>query len=126
MDNQNQPNYPNQCFPQYNQSQQGYQQQQQPIYPQQGYQQYGYQAQPTMPKPNNNLVWAILSTVCCCLPFGIASIVYASKVDGLYQAGDYVGAQKAADNASKYAIISAILGVICIIIEIIYYAAKYS
>ena len=33
-------------------------------------------------KPESYLVWAILSTVCCCLPFGVVSIVYASKVDG--------------------------------------------
>ena len=25
----------------------------------------------------SNLVWAILSTLCCCLPLGIVSIVYA-------------------------------------------------
>ncbi len=32
-------------------------------------------------KPDNFLVWAILSTVLCCLPLGIVAIVYANKVD---------------------------------------------
>ena len=30
----------------------------------------------------NNLVWAILTTLFCCLPLGIVSIVHAAKVDG--------------------------------------------
>lgn len=64
------------------------------------------------PKPDNYLVWAILTTVCCCMPFGIVSIVYASKVDSLYIAQQYVAAQQAADNAKKWAIISAISVVI--------------
>ena len=53
---------------------------------------------------------AILSTVCCCLPFGVVSIVYASKVDGLYRAGLYDEAQRASDEAKKWAIISAVVG----------------
>lgn len=61
-------------------------------------------------KPDSYLVWAILSTVCCCLPFGIVSIVYASKVDGLYRAGLYDEAQRASDDAKKWAIISAVVG----------------
>ncbi len=43
-------------------------------------------------KPNNNLVPAILVTLFCCLPFGIASIVFAAQVDSKYAAGDYAGA----------------------------------
>lgn len=57
---------------------------------------------PPSPKPNNFLVWAILSTLFCCLPFGIVSIVYASKVDGLWYAGDYTGAQDAASKARTW------------------------
>ena len=45
------------------------------------------------PKPDNYLVWAILSTLFCCLPLGIASIVFAAQVDGKYNSGDYAGAQ---------------------------------
>lgn len=57
---------------------------------------------PSMPKPNNFLIWAILSTLFCCLPFGIISIVYASKVDGLWYAGNYVEAQDAASKARTW------------------------
>ena len=69
-------------------------------------------------KPDNNMVWAILCTLFCCLPLGVVSIVYASKVDDLYKAGDYQGAQNAADNAKQYAQYSLICG---IIIGVIYF-----
>ncbi|MDR3260971.1 MAG: CD225/dispanin family protein [Tannerella sp.] len=60
------------------------------------------------PMPENYLVWAILTTVLCCLPFGIASIVNATKVSSVYATGDYAGAQKASRDAKKWAIWSAV------------------
>ena len=39
----------------------------------------------------------------------MVSIVYASKVDGLYRAGLYDEAQRASDEAKKWAIISAVV-----------------
>ncbi len=59
-------------------------------------------------EPDNYLVWAILSTILCCIPFGIVSIVYSSRVSGLWSSGRYNEAQEAANNAKKWAIISAI------------------
>jgi hypothetical protein len=50
---------------------------------------------PVSPPPNN-LVFAILVTVFCCLPFGIAAIVYAAQVNGKAQAGDMAGALESA------------------------------
>ena len=63
-------------------------------------------------KPDNYLVWAILSTVLCCLPFGIVSIVYSSKVDNLWALGNKAQAIEAANNAKKWAIIGAISGAV--------------
>lgn len=54
------------------------------------------------PKPQNYLPHAIISTLCCCLPFGIVSIVYASQVDSKWNAGDFAGAQTASDNAKQW------------------------
>lgn len=68
------------------------------------------ESQAPMPRPDSYLVWAILSTILCCLPFGIVSIVYAAKVDSLYAAGNYREAQAASTNARKWAIISAVTG----------------
>lgn len=70
-------------------------------------------------QPNNNLVWAILVTVFCCLPLGIVSIVKATQVSGLWAQGRYAEAQQAADDAKKWAMWGAIIGAIIIVIVII-------
>lgn len=73
-------------------------------------------------KPDNFLVWAILSTMFCCLPLGVVSIVYASKVNNLWSAGNYDEAIEAADKARSWfwwafalGIISNIISAICMI-----------
>jgi Interferon-induced transmembrane protein len=77
---------------------------------------------PGQREPDNYLVWAILTTVLCCLPLGIVSIIYSTKVSGLWSQGRYAEAQAAADNAKKWAIIAAIVGaVIGVIIAILYF-----
>lgn len=64
----------------------------------------------------NYLVWAILSTLCCCLPAGIVAIVYAAQVDGKLSGGDYHGAVEASNNAKMWSWISfgasAVVGVL--------------
>ncbi|MCV7279205.1 CD225/dispanin family protein [Mycolicibacterium flavescens] len=79
---------------------------------------YGYGPPPGVPpqQPDSNLVWGILVTVLCCLPFGIVSIINAAKVSGLWGQGQYAQAQKAADDAKKWAIWGAIAGVVVIVI----------
>ena len=68
------------------------------------------------PPPDNNLVWAILATIFCCLPLGIVAIVKASKVQGLWFSGQYAEAQQAAADAKKFSIISAgIFGVLIVL-----------
>ncbi len=58
-------------------------------------------------KPDNNLVWAILSTVMCCLPLGIVAIIKASSVDELWNAGKYDEAYQASADARKWSFIGA-------------------
>ena len=84
---------------------------------------YGQQPPPYAPQPDNYLVWAILCTVLCCLPFGIVSLVYSNKVSGLWASGRYAEAQGAANSAKKWAIIGAITGpIIYAIITVLYIA----
>lgn len=64
------------------------------------------QLQPQGPPPNY-LAWAIISTVLCCLPFGIVSIVYAAQVNSKWSTGDFAGAQTASKNAKLWAWVSA-------------------
>ena len=60
-----------------------------------------------LPMPDNHLVWAILSTIFCCLPFGVVSIVYAAQVESLYLQGRYEEAVDKSNKARKWAMISA-------------------
>lgn len=58
----------------------------------------------------NYLVFAILTTVFCCLPTGIPAIIYASQVNTKLQLGDVAGAQTASNNAKMWCWISFGLG----------------
>ena len=64
----------------------------------------------------NYLVFAILATVFCCLPTGIAAIVYAAQVNGKLQMGDLAGAQAASKNAKLWCLISLGLGLALILL----------
>ena len=59
----------------------------------------------------------------CCVVFrvGIVSIVYSTKVSGLWAQGRYAEAQAAADSAKKWAIIGAIVGAVVAVISVILY-----
>ena len=75
-----------------------------------------YDQAPYVPKPDNNLVMAIICTACCCLPAGIYAIVRANDVNSLHAMGKYAEAQKAANDAKKWSLIgmaaSAVIGVL--------------
>jgi hypothetical protein len=60
----------------------------------------------------NNLVWAILATLFCCLPTGIVAIVYAAQVDSKVSAGDIAGAKDSARNAATWSWVSFGLGLV--------------
>ncbi len=75
--------------------------------------------EPAMQKPDNGLIWAILSTVFCCLPFGIVAIVKATQVDTYWAAGNFDAANQAARDARKWSWISAGMAVAIFVIYII-------
>jgi hypothetical protein len=79
---------------------------------------YGY-GPPGGGPPPNYLVWAILSTVLCCLPLGIASIVFAAQVNNKYAMGDVAGAQESSRKAKLFAIWSAAVELAVIVIFIV-------
>lgn len=62
--------------------------------------------------PDNYLVWSILTTVLCCIPTGIAAIVYSSKVESLWREGRREEARKSAANAKMWCLISAGAGIL--------------
>lgn len=72
-------------------------------------------------KPSSNMVLAIVTTVCRCLPFGIVGIIKASKVNSLYIAKQYSAAQKSADDAKKWSIIGIVTGLVVYVIYLAVY-----
>ena len=73
----------------------------------------------------SHLALAIFSTLCCCLPLGIVSIVYASQVSTKVAAGDFAGAQAASHSAKVWGILSIVLGIIGSILGFGVQAAAY-
>lgn len=63
------------------------------------------------------LVLSIISTVCCCLPFGVVGIVYAAKINSAMNAGDYAEAERSARLAKIWIIVAFVVG---IIVNVIY------
>jgi len=70
------------------------------------------------------LVPAILVTLFCFLPTGIAAIVYATQVSSKRDRGDYIGAARASKQARMWTIISLAVGVAVIAIVVIAAAAS--
>jgi hypothetical protein len=71
-------------------------------------------------QPKNYLVESILVTIFCCMPFGIAGIVFASQVNSKYASGDYDGAVKASQDAKKWMKWGIITGVLVFILSMIF------
>lgn len=66
--------------------------------------------------PPNYLVWAILTTILCCLPFGIVSIVYAAQVNSKWQMGDFEGAKLSSKNAKLWAWVAFAVGIASVLL----------
>ncbi|MGV0922677.1 CD225/dispanin family protein [Empedobacter tilapiae] len=78
------------------------------------------------PKPENNLVLAIIGTILglcspCCIGLivGIVAIVFSNQVNTKYAIGDYAGAEQAAKNTKILAYIALGLGILGVIINIV-------
>ena len=74
-----------------------------------------------MRKPDNYLVWSILTTVMCCMPFGIVAIIKSNKVDSLWAEGYQEEAIKAANDAKKWCIIGAVSALVFWVLYIVVY-----
>jgi len=81
----------------------------------------GQQSQNPVMKPNNYMVLAIFTTVCCCLPLGIVAILKANSVDSLYTMKQYDAAIQASNEAKKWSLIGIISSVIIWFIYIIFF-----
>ena len=87
---------------------------------------FGAQSAPADGKPQNFMAPSVFATIggfvfCCLLGLatGIAALVFANKVDTLWNMGDYQGAQAASDKAKLWMNITVILAVIGLFVSII-------
>ena len=69
--------------------------------------------------PKSWLVESILVTFFCCMPFGIAGIVNAAKVETKFNAGDFEGAQRSSEEAGKWTKIGFWLTVVGVVIYLL-------
>ena len=67
------------------------------------------QQAPVVKQIPNYFVWAVLVTIFCFLPTGIAAIYYAAQVNPKLQVGDYAGAEEASKKAKKWCWVSFIV-----------------
>ena len=68
----------------------------------------------------NHLVWSILATIFCCIPFGIPAIVFSSQVDSMLRAGDYEGALEASRKAKTWCWVAFGCGVAAVALYLIF------
>jgi hypothetical protein len=64
----------------------------------------------------NYLVQSILVTLFCCLPLGIAAIVFAAQVNGKLQAGDVPGAMESSRKAKMFCWIALGVGLVGLVL----------
>ena len=76
---------------------------------------------PLGPQPENNLVLAIFTTVCFCLPLGIIAIIKANKVKSYYLMNQYELSVEAASDAKKWSYIGIAVGLFINLINLIVY-----
>lgn len=67
----------------------------------------------------NYLAWSIVTTLLCCMPFGIVAIVYSSQVDSKLRNGDYDGAANSSNKAKMWCWIAFGTGILFGIIVIV-------
>lgn len=86
-----------------------------------------YQAGEQQPPVNwvPYLVLSIISTICCCIPFGIVAIVYAVKINSAVTAGDAEEARRAAKTARIWIIVAFVVGLIVDILLFIFYGRLF-
>ena len=77
------------------------------------------------PRPNNYLALAIISTILCCLPLGIVSIVYSTKVNTAYDSGNYAEAEQNSKNAKTWGIVSVAVALVGFVIYLLIFGFAF-
>jgi hypothetical protein len=67
----------------------------------------------------NYLIPAILSTVFCCLPVGVVSIIFAAQVNSKIATGDIAGATESSGKAKMFMFIAVGAGLLAWVLGVI-------
>lgn len=67
----------------------------------------------------DHLGYAIVVTICCCLPLGIPAIVFAAMANSAKAAGNYQQAAEHAETANKWVIAAFASGIILLLISLL-------
>lgn len=62
--------------------------------------------------PKSYLAWAIVVTILCCLPAGVVSIVYSSRVKAYVNAARYAEARRYSERAQWWLAVSVVAGLV--------------
>ena len=76
---------------------------------------------PSQLMPKKYLVESILVTIFCCLPVGVAGIVFASKVESLWNTGAYAEAQEASRKARMFTLITLGIGLALYGLQLVFF-----
>ena len=71
-------------------------------------------------KPNNYLALSIITTVMCCMPLGVVSLIKSTQVDGLYNSGKYQEAEETSKSAKNWAMAGIISTVVFFVLYILF------
>ena len=69
--------------------------------------------------PSSNILLAVLTSLCCCMPLGIIAVIKASRVRLLYEKGEYDQAIKASVQARRYCYAGIFLSLICWVLSLL-------
>ena len=70
----------------------------------------------------SHLALAIITTLLCCMPLGIVSIVYAAQVSSLVSSGKIEQARAASRSAKGWGIAALVVGLVAVIGYVLFYA----
>ncbi|MCL2182426.1 MAG: CD225/dispanin family protein [Chitinispirillia bacterium] len=70
-------------------------------------------------RAESHIVKALISTICCCPPFGIAALIFASQVDAKLNANDCGGALEASKKATYWSNLAIALALLFITVSLI-------
>ncbi|GCC40356.1 hypothetical protein chiPu_0023992 [Chiloscyllium punctatum] len=76
-----------------------------------------------MPSSNitTYLPWSIINLLCCCLPLGIAAVIFSCQAQNANELGNVDQARSASSTAKKLNIAGTVIGVILIILVVVVY-----